>query len=174
MNLDGILHRSFWSWRKYIKECCYKDLFVCGRLGNCGKEWKRNERNDEELWEICEEEETKWGGDFRRRMTMFEGMIESKFKLMCGAEIWGWKEQKEVEKVQEKCLREVLGVDRETPDYIVKEECKRNRLRVKAGRRAAKFEDKVDGREECRREKKKKHGEEGERETGMSVMKWKD
>jgi hypothetical protein len=86
---------------------------------------------------------------------MFEGMIESKFKLMCGAEIWGWKEQKEVEKVQEKCLREVLGVDRETPDYIVKEECNRNRLRVKAGRRAAKFEDKVDGREECRREKKK-------------------
>jgi hypothetical protein len=49
----------------------------------------------------------------------------------------------------------------------VREECKRNRLRVKAGRRAAKFEDKVDGREECRREKKKKHG--GEREMGMPV-----
>jgi hypothetical protein len=44
-----------------------------------------------------------------------------------------------------------------------------NRLRVKAGKRAAKLEDKMDGREECRiltecwREKKK-HGEEGERE----------
>jgi hypothetical protein len=36
--------------------------------------------------------------------------------------------------VQEKYLRWVLGVDRETPDYIVREECKRNRLRVKAGR----------------------------------------
>jgi hypothetical protein len=41
---------------------------------------------------------------------------------------------------------------------------------VKAGKRAAKCEDKIDGREECRiltdcwREKKKKHGEEGERE----------
>jgi hypothetical protein len=51
----------------------------------------------------------------------------------------------------------------------VREECKRNRLRVKAGKRAAKFEDKMDGREEgkiltkCWREKKK-HGEEGERE----------
>jgi hypothetical protein len=30
------------------------------------------------------------------------------------------------------------------------EECKRNRLRVKARKRAAKFEDKMDGREECR------------------------
>jgi hypothetical protein len=59
------------------------------------------------------------------------------------------------------------------------EECKRNRLRVKARKRAAKFEDKMDGREECRiltecLREKKEHGEEGERETGMSAKKWKD
>jgi hypothetical protein len=42
-----------------------------------------------------------------------------------------------------------------------REECKRNRLIVKAGKRAAMFEDKMDGRKECRilsecyREKKK-------------------
>jgi hypothetical protein len=41
---------------------------------------------------------------------------------------------------------------------------------MKAGKRAAKFEDKMNGREECRiltkywREKKKKHREKGERE----------
>jgi hypothetical protein len=46
--------------------------------------------------------------------------------------MWGWKEQEEVEKVQEKYLRGVLGVDRETSGYIVREECKRNRLRMKA------------------------------------------
>jgi hypothetical protein len=44
-------------------------------------------------------------------MMMFESMIES--ILMYGAEIWGWKEQEEVEKVQGKCLREVLAMDRE-------------------------------------------------------------
>jgi hypothetical protein len=55
----------------------------------------------------------------------------------------------------------VLGVDRETPCYIVREECRRSRLRVKAEKRGAKFEDKMDGREGCRiltecwREKKK-------------------
>jgi hypothetical protein len=65
--------------------------------------------------------------------------------------------------VQKKYLRRVLGVDKETPRYIVTEECKRNKLRVKAGKRAAKFEDKMNGREECRiltecwREKREKY-----------------
>jgi hypothetical protein len=105
-----------------------------------------------------------WGGDFRSTMMMFPSIMKS--ILMYGAEIWGWKEEEEVEKVQKKYLKGVLGVDRETP---VKEECKRNRLRVKAGKRAAKFEDKMDGREECRilREcwrEKKKNAEKKERE----------
>jgi hypothetical protein len=69
---------------------------------------------------------------------------------MYGAESWGWKEQEEVEKVQEKYLRGVLRVDRETPRYMVRGECKKNRLRVKEGKRAAEFEDKMDRREECR------------------------
>jgi hypothetical protein len=72
--------------------------------------------------------------------------------------------------MQEKYLRWVLGVDRETPAYIVREECKKNRLRVKAGKRAAKYEEKMDGREECSIlrecwiEKKKTEKKEGERE----------
>jgi hypothetical protein len=66
----------------------------------------------------------KWGGDFRRRMMMFENIIES--ILINGAEIWGWKEQEEVEKVQKKYLRG----QKETRGCI--EECKRNRPRVKA------------------------------------------
>jgi hypothetical protein len=90
--------------------------------------------------------ERKWGGDFRRKMMMFDSMVE----------IWGWKEQEAV--LQENYLQ---GVDRETPGYIVRKECKRNRPRVKAGNRTAKFEDKMDRKEDCRmltecwREKKK-------------------
>jgi hypothetical protein len=71
----------------------------------------------------------KWVSDFRREMLMFESIIES--TLMYGAEIWRWKEEEEVEKVQEKYLKGVLRVERETPGYIVMRECKRNRLRVK-------------------------------------------
>jgi hypothetical protein len=87
-------------------------------------------------------------------MMMFESMVES--ILMYRTEIWGWKEQEEVEGVQEKYLRRVLGVDRETPSCIVREECKRNRLSVKVGKRAEKFEDKMDGRILERNEQKKK------------------
>jgi hypothetical protein len=42
--------------------------------------------------------ERKWGGEFRRSMMilmMFQSLIER--ILMYGAEIWGWKEPKEVE-----------------------------------------------------------------------------
>jgi hypothetical protein len=52
--------------------------------------------------------------------------------------------------VQEKYLRWVLGVEKETPGYTVREQCKRNRLRVKAGKKAERFADEMDGREECR------------------------
>jgi hypothetical protein len=54
--------------------------------------------------------------------------------------------------VQGKYLRWVLGVDRETPGYIVMKECKRNRQRVKAS-----------GKERI-----------ATRRTGMPVKKWKD
>jgi hypothetical protein len=47
--------------------------------------------------------------------------------------------------MQEKYLRGVLGVDRGTLGYIVREECKSNRLKVKEGKRRAMFE------EECRK-----------------------
>jgi hypothetical protein len=110
--------------------------------------------------------ERKWGSDFSRRM-------------MYGSEIGGWKEREERERLQEKYLTEVQGVERETLGYIVREKCKRNSMIVKAGKRAAKLEDKMDGRLECK-EKEKEHGEEGEREictareTGMPVKKWKD
>jgi hypothetical protein len=84
----------------------------------------------------------------------------------------------EVERVQEIYLRWVVGVDRETPGYIVREECQRNKMRVKAGKREAKFEDK--GREECRiltecwRENTEKKERNTTRGTGMPVRKWKD
>jgi hypothetical protein len=42
--------------------------------------------------------------------------------------------------VQGKYLRGMLGVDRVKPGYTVREECKKNRLKVKAGKTAANFE----------------------------------
>jgi hypothetical protein len=65
--------------------------------------------------------------------------------------------------VQEKYLKGVLGVEREAPGYIVREECKRNRPKMKGGKRAAKFEDKMHGREWWRERKKNTEKKEGEK-----------
>jgi hypothetical protein len=57
----------------------------------------------------------------------------------------------------------------------VKEECKTTRLRVKVRKRAATFEDKMDGREECRiltecyRQKKRRRERNTTRETAMQL-----
>jgi hypothetical protein len=55
----------------------------------------------------------------------------------------------------------------ETPRYIVKEEVKRSRLRMKAGKRARKFEDRMGGRilSECYRKRKRTRMRRRERST---------
>jgi hypothetical protein len=94
--------------------------------------------------------ERKWGDDFRRRMMIIQSMIES--ILMYGEEIWGWKEQEEVEKLPETYPRWVLEVKRNATLH--------GEERVQEGE-SGKDSGKMDGREEsrmlteCWREKKK-------------------
>ncbi|KAH0821305.1 hypothetical protein GEV33_001486 [Tenebrio molitor] len=60
------------------------------------------------------------------------------------------REQEGLEGVQGKYLKWVLGVDRETPGYILMEETKRDGIRIEAGKRAIRFEERVLERGECR------------------------
>jgi hypothetical protein len=92
--------------------------------------------------------ERKFGHDFRRRIMMFDSLVKS--VMMYGAEIWGWREQEGLERVQGKYLKWMLGVDRETPGYIVMEETKRDGIRIEAGKRAIRFEERLIERGECR------------------------
>jgi len=55
-------------------------------------------------------------------------------------EIWGWKEREGIERIEERYLRWVLGVDTRTPGYMVREELQREKMRGRMGRRAAGFE----------------------------------
>jgi len=61
-----------------------------------------------------------------------------------GVEIWGWREREEIERLQERYLRWVLGVDSRTPGYLVREEVQREKLRSVAGKRAWKFEERLE------------------------------
>ncbi|KAJ3656884.1 hypothetical protein Zmor_015929 [Zophobas morio] len=87
----------------------------------------------------------KFGHDYKRRMMMFDSLIKSVF--MYGAEIWGWREYKE-ERVQEKYSK--LGLEKYTPEYIVRKETKREKMRVEAGKRAVGFKEKFSERGDCK------------------------
>jgi hypothetical protein len=91
-------------------------------------------------------------------LTMFESMVESVLMYVRGRDL----EMERTRGGRENARKIIeIGVGRETLGYIVREECKRSILRVKAAKRTAKFENKVDGRKkrriltECWREKKK-------------------
>jgi len=60
-----------------------------------------------------------------------------------GVEIWGWKERERVERLQERFIRWVMGVEGRTPGYMVREEFQRRKIRGRAGRRAWGFEERM-------------------------------
>lgn len=53
-----------------------------------------------------------------------------------GVEIWGWKEKERIERLEERYIRWVLGVDSRTSEYMVREEMQREKVRVRTGKRA--------------------------------------
>ncbi|EZA58483.1 hypothetical protein X777_01104 [Ooceraea biroi] len=71
-----------------------------------------------------------------------------------GVEVWGWKERKEIERLQERYIRWVMGVERQTPGYLIREEVQRDLLKGRAGMRAWKYEKRLEegeGREKWQR-----------------------
>lgn len=81
-----------------------------------------------------------WGIGKRRfgkdwgRIWLFDKLIWS--VVSYGVEIWGWKLRERVERLQERFLRRVLGVERSVPGYMIREELQRDKLEVRAGMRA--------------------------------------
>lgn len=76
--------------------------------------------------------------NFERRMWVFESLVKS--KILRAAEVWGWKEEKKIERLQEKYIRWTLGLDFNTPAYIVLEETK---VRIDAGKRVVRYKEKT-------------------------------
>lgn len=115
-----------------------------------------------QVWGIGER---KLGGDYEKRMMMFNVMIKS--IILYGVEIWGWKEWKEVEAIQERYIRWILRLDKSIPEYIIREETKVENIRIEAGIRVLKFQEKIKKRteskvlKECRRELNKNGKKQG-------------
>lgn len=69
-------------------------------------------------------------------------------KLWSGRIVWGWREKEGIERLQNRFLKWVLGVDRYTPRYMVREEMQREKLGGRAGMRAWMYEKKLEEEKE--------------------------
>lgn len=65
---------------------------------------------------------------------MFDRLVWT--EMSYGVEVWGWEERKSMERLEERYMKWVLGVDGVTPEYMLRKELQRKKLRGKAGRRA--------------------------------------
>ena len=110
-----------------------KDLSIKGRLA-ANRVWGLGER-------IC-------NNDFSRRWMLFCYLIKS--VMSYGVEIWGWEEKKELEKVMLDYVRWVFNIDFCTPRYIMMLELGLDKLRIKWGIRARRFEEKIKAMEDYR------------------------
>ncbi|XP_070529798.1 uncharacterized protein [Cardiocondyla obscurior] len=123
--------------KEQVRDRCKKAAAVMGRVWSIGK--RRFER------------------DWSRRVWLFDKLVWSVASY--GVEIWGCKKRNEMESMQERFLKWVLGVKRYVPGYMVREELQREKLKGIMGRRACKM---VLGRNERKSEKRK-----GGREMGI-------
>lgn len=70
-----------------------------------------------------------------------------------------------MERLQERYMRRVLGVDGRSPEYMVREEGKREKMRIKMGSRAVRYDERLEKRgsskwvRKCWEEVKEKRGE---------------
>lgn len=85
--------------------------------------------------------ERKFEGDFRKRKMIFNYLVRSVMEY--AVEIWGWKEVKELEKIQVDYLRWILRLDFCTPRYLIYKETDSRKLKIGWSKRAVKFEEKV-------------------------------
>ena len=83
-----------------------------------------------------------FGKDWERRMWLFDKLVWP--VVGYGAEVWGWREREKMERLQERFMKWVLGVNRCTPGYMVREEMQRGMLKGRAGMRAWVYERKLE------------------------------
>ena len=167
----------YWWWGKErleeVKEYKYLGYWVSRYGGETEHVRDRIRKARVAMGWVWSYGERKFKGDVRWRLKLFDSIVKG--ILLYGVEIWGYKEWKEIEALQEKYLRWILGVKSCTPGYIVREELKRSKMRVETGWRAGKFEERIQkgeggeiGREsivERRKEEREKRKEEWTRES---------
>ena len=134
--------RRSWWWKgnriEEVKEFCYLGYVFQKNGGQEAQIKDRVRRAAAVMGQVWGIGKRRYGGDWGRRVWLFDRLVWT--VMGYGVEIWGWKERDGLEKLEERYLRWMLGLDGHTPGYMVREEIQRDKLRGKAGRRAWKYE----------------------------------
>jgi len=134
-----------WEWnKKEIEEVQeFKYLgFILNKNGNCKDQIRELRRKGrmaaKKVWglgeRICR-------NDFKRRWNLFKYLVQS--VMGYGAEIWGWEEKPELEKIMCDYVRWMFGIDFCTPRYIIARELGLVKLNASWGIRASRFEERI-------------------------------
>jgi len=134
-----------WMWEgKTIEEVDrYKYLgYIFQRNGGQEEQVKdRMRRGMAVIGQVWGIGKRRFGKDWGKRVWLFDLLVWA--VLGYGVEIWGWKERKHIERVQERYMRWLMGVGWRVPGYLIREELQREKLRVRAGRRAWRMEERL-------------------------------
>ncbi|KMQ91217.1 hypothetical protein RF55_8945 [Lasius niger] len=142
----GRVGKRTWRWKGKVMEEVKEFNYLGYRLQrNGGQEAHIKERIRKaaavmgQVWGIGKR---RFGGDWGRRLWLFDKLVWT--VLGYGVEIWGWEEREGMERLEEKYLKWVLGVEGKTPGYLIREELQRVKLRGRAGSRAWGFEKRLE------------------------------
>lgn len=126
-----------WKWGEEnieeVKEIKYL-VYVMQKNGGVEKHIpERMRRAMKQAWSIGERI---FKENYKRRMKMFRALVGN--VALYGAEIWGWRNEKRIDRIKRKYTKWILDLDRSTPNYILIEEMKMEELSKEALRRAFK------------------------------------
>ncbi|XP_046145525.1 uncharacterized protein LOC123988820 [Osmia bicornis bicornis] len=135
--------KEIWKWgEEELEEV--KDFKYLGyhfqKNGRTEMHWRETAKKAmivmKQTWGIGER---RFKNNFERRMKIYRSLVKS--VMMYAAEIWGWSESERLEKLHTKYIKWLLGLDFNTPTYIVMDETKEDKIRIEAGRRAMRYEE---------------------------------
>ncbi|TGZ53811.1 hypothetical protein DBV15_10472 [Temnothorax longispinosus] len=141
----GVAREKDWYWKgrkiQEVKEFEYLD-FILQRNGSLTKHIRERVRRAtlvmKKTWNLGER---KFANNWGRRRMLFDSLVGS--VMVYGAEVWGWLEHSNVEGVEARYLRWSLGLEKCTPGYVVLEETKRDKIRIRTAKLAVNFEEKA-------------------------------
>ena len=127
-----------WKWKRknieVVKEYKYLGVWL-QKNGRLERQMQESIRKTgvtmREVWGIGKR---RFGRDWKRRLWLFDTLVWT--VMGYGVELWGWNSWKRMEGMQEKFLRWLIRADWKTPGYMVKEEFKREDLRIRGLKRA--------------------------------------